>query len=80
MVPLGLRLLALRDMLPGWVPEAPLHGHHRQSPCPRSPTEPLHFPAVARGPATALSLSRNHLTGRMSLLPPLHALPLRHVF
>lgn len=61
MVPLGLRLLTLRDTLPGWVPEA-LHDHHCQSPYPRSPAEPLHFPAAARGPAAALSLNRNHLT------------------
>lgn len=38
-----------------------MHGHHCQSPCLWSPTDPLHFPAVATAPAAALSLNRDHL-------------------
>lgn len=60
--PPDLGLVAPKGPVPTRVPEASLHGHCSKSPCPRWPKEPLHFPAVAGGPAAGLGWSVNHLT------------------
>lgn len=60
LVPLGLRLPALKDTLPGWVPEAALNGPlvsvAMSAVTHRAPS----FPYCGQGPSAALN--RKHLT------------------